>query len=67
MKHSLSNTVDQDYCGQAPANCKDHQEKEGGGGGAKRPQSWPTVMDQCDLRRESGIEDMEQGWDKTKA
>lgn len=65
-KHSLSNTVDQDNCGQGPANREDHQEKKGGGGRAKRPQCRPTVMDQCDLRRESGIEDMEQGWDKTK-
>lgn len=65
-KHSLSNTVDQDNCGQGPANREDHQEKKGGGGRAKRPQCRPTVMDQCDLRRESGIEDMEQGWDKKR-
>lgn len=50
-KHSLSETVNHDNCGQDPAEEEHRQEKEGGGGGAKCPQCWPAVVEECDLWR----------------
>ncbi|KAF3839674.1 hypothetical protein F7725_018391, partial [Dissostichus mawsoni] len=38
----------------AQAKQEHHQEEEGGGGGAKRLQCWPTIMEECDLRRKMG-------------
>lgn len=52
MKHSLRETVNQDNCCQTPSKQEHHQEKEGGGGRTKRPQRWPTVLEECYLRGE---------------
>lgn len=55
-KRSLSKTVNHDSCGQAPAKQEYHQEKEGGGGGAKRFQCWPTIIEERDLRNKMAME-----------
>lgn len=52
LRYSLSQTVNHDKCGQTPAKQKHQEEKEGGGGGAKRLVRWPTVLEECHLRRE---------------
>lgn len=49
-QHSLSQPVNHNNCGQAPAKQEHHQEKEGGCGGAKRLQCWPTIIEESDLR-----------------
>lgn len=67
IQHSLSQTVNHDKCGQTPAKQKHHQEKEGGGGGAKGLQCWPTVIEECDLRRKVAMEREKRVSDNTRA
>ncbi len=50
-KCSLSNTVNHDSCSQGPTKQEHRKEEEGGGSGAKRPQCWLTIIEECDLKR----------------
>lgn len=56
QQNSHCKTINHDDQGQDPAKQEHHQEKEGGGRGAKRLQRRPTVVEESDLWRKVASE-----------